>query len=282
MPKMVDKIQKIGYKYFMEYNYKENQDKILNHLSQYKKNVLKIKKNGIYSKNLKEYTHILPKDKEIHNLIVSDYFMDLWNIIKVYKINLHKYFHHLNSSQAMCFNLFYPIIKENLLEIIMKNTNDDIIGWKFEYEPDKIERTNFDVFIQTQKLGYYFELKFTEQNFGSKIMNERSIQRYNEVYKEKMQIFKKVTPEIFYKNYQIFRNLSYIDKGIINFVFPKTRIDLDMEINTILEKHCDKKYLEKINIVYIEDILERALLINKFKEHYKIFSEKYIEWAYCA
>lgn len=262
----------------MKYSYKENRENILSHLSKYKKNILKITKNGIYIKEKREYSHILPKEIEIKNIIYSEYLMDLWDYVKRSNLKLHNDFHHLNSSQAFCFNLFYPIIMENELRMLL-NTYEKITDWDFEYIPDKIEKTNFDVFIKTKENNYYFEIKYLENNFPKQEVKDRKIERYHEIYENKLSIFKNVTPDVFFDNYQIFRNLSYIHKGIINFVFPKTRLDLDIQLKTILEKYCDKVLLEKINIIYVEDILSRVSNNKKLIEYYKLFSEKYMDWT---
>jgi hypothetical protein len=259
----------------MEYNYENFRDSVLNKLIDYKNNVLKIKKNGIYSRNKKEYPHILPKEKEIHNLIHSEYSIELWDLIKRFKIGLHKDFHHLNSSQALCFNLFYPVIKENKFKLLF-DKNENITGWKFEFVPDKNENTNFDVFIQTDKNNYYFEIKYTEYQFDSKSKNEIYIKRYNDIYKEKLKIFNNLTIDSFFKNYQIFRNLCYLDNGIINFVFPKSRIDLDKKLNSIINKYCNDTLKKRINIIYIDDIIKKAIRNNELVDYYKLFSEKYM------
>lgn len=258
----------------MEFNYYAFKENVLKNLIDYKLNVLKIKENGIFSRNKKEYSHILPKNKEIYNLIVSKYRMELWDLIKRSKIKLHKDFHHLNSSQALCFNLFYPIIKEDKLNII-NNINKNIIGWEFEYIPDQKEKTNFDLFIQTEEENYFFEIKYTEPEFGSKILDETINKKYNEIYKDKLIKFQNITKEIFYENYQIFRNLCYIDYGIINFIFPKSRIDLENKINIIINNHCDIKLKKRIKIIYIEDIVNNSILDKNLIEYYEEFSRKY-------
>ena len=258
----------------MNFNYKKYRTHILEHLANYKRNVLKVNKNGLDTRFKKEYPHILPKNKEYLNIIHSKYGMDLWDLIKTYRIKLHKEFHHLNSSQALCFNLLYPIMKENMFDLLLGN-KEEIIGWKFEFEPNKKERTNFDAFIQTNKNDYYFELKFTESEFGSKEINDKTILRYNEIYKEKMKKFN-ITAELFLNNYQIFRNLSYINTGIINFIIPKSRIDLNNKLCNVLKNYCNLELRTRINILYIEEIVKKAISVKKLNEYYKIFYEKYL------
>ena len=262
----------------MDFNYTKYRTDILEHLIQYKNNVLNVKKNGIDTRLKKEYPHILPKEKEYLNIINSTYGMELWNLIKIYKIKLHNEFHHLNSSQALCFNLFYPIIKENKFDLFF-DRKEDIIEWKFEFVPDKKERTNFDVYIRTDKDRYFFEIKYTENEFHKKEINDETIKRYNEIYKEIMNEFNNVTAEIFLNDYQIFRNLSYINIGIINFVIPKARMDLNNQINNVLENYCNINLRKRINIMYIENIVEKALSFQKINEYYKLFYNKYVSGA---
>ena len=68
----------------------------------------------------KFYPHILPKEKKDLN-IIEGIRNDFWPYLNKTDIKLHQYFHHLNSSQALCFNLFFPLIKneENLLTYLI-------------------------------------------------------------------------------------------------------------------------------------------------------------------
>ena len=54
------------------------------------------------------YDHILPLDQREKNIIAA-FRDDFWAYYKGTDIKLHQYFHHLNSSQALCFNLFFPL-----------------------------------------------------------------------------------------------------------------------------------------------------------------------------
>jgi len=261
----------------MDFSYTKYRFNILEHLAEYKKNVLNVNENGKDTRYKMEYPHILPKNKENLN-IISTYRAELLDSIKTRGTKLHKEFHHLNSSQALCFNLFFPIVKENKFELVF-DRKEEIVEWAFEFEPDKKERTNFDTYIQTDKNKYYFEVKYTENEFHKKEINEKTVLRYNEIYKAKMSKFNNITAEIFLNDYQIFRNLSYINNGIINFVIPKARIDLNNQLNNVIENYCNINLRKKINILYIEDIVEKALSVQKMKEYYKSFYEKYINGA---
>jgi hypothetical protein len=52
------------------------------------------------------YDHILPINQNEKN-IITEIRSEFWSFFKLNNIKLHQYFHHLNSSQALCFNLFF-------------------------------------------------------------------------------------------------------------------------------------------------------------------------------
>ncbi len=159
-----------------------NQDYIENvyqHLSQYKVNKLKIVEDGIYRKNKKPYKHILP-DKEKRLNIIEPIRDKFWNYFKTTKIKLHTDFHHLNSSQALCFNLFYPMInrKEKYLNFLKeifecKNNEEDNFDIFFEWVDNfnlmrqEGIKSHHDVFIDFGKIKYLVEIKYTEHTDAS-------------------------------------------------------------------------------------------------------------------
>ena len=67
-----------------------------------------------YRGRLLRYPHILPADRYQLNILptIRERFWD-WFRTRKPKIKLHKYFHHLNSSQALCFNLFFPLLADD-------------------------------------------------------------------------------------------------------------------------------------------------------------------------
>jgi hypothetical protein len=259
---------------------------IKKHLADYKKNTLNISQNGIWKNNKKQYEHILPEILQDKNILNSDYHHKIIDAIATDHVNLHTGFHHLNSSQALCFNLFYPLLFEKeltipLLKKLMPDNveqNDNIKRYEFEYIEDTIEKTNFDLYLETNSTKYYLEIKYTEEGFGKAKRNASHEQKYNAIYKEKLSNFE--TDELekdFFKNYQLFRNLIYMD-GYNIFIFPKDRIDLKRTIKEVKTKYCSKAQQDHIIILHIEDIVESILAINneKLSHHYNLFKEKYL------
>jgi hypothetical protein len=259
---------------------------IKNHLAEYKTNPLKIPENGAWRKNNKLYPHILPEILREKNIIHSDYYEMIIDDIAKNNTKLHSDFHHLNSSQALCFNLFYPLLLKNeLFSVLSKcreeiKQNEIINEYVFEYIDDDKEETNFDLFVKTKNdIRYYFEIKYTENEFGKTKNDEKHIQKYNDIYKERLKIFDiEVTMETFFNNYQIFRNLIYNKNGYNIFVFSSSRSDLESKVNKIKTDYCNEDQKNRIIILYIEDIVETILKCGNQNliKHYELFKEKYL------
>jgi len=141
-------------------------------LAQYKRDVLNVQEDGIWLKNRRPYPHILPIAERRLNILAA--FRDeFWAWFDQQNFRLHSDFHHLNSSQALCFNLFFSFLVpggKGLPAIVkalgLKGT--PLEGAAFEFEPDTAEGTNFDFMIPLQAGSrVYFEVKFTESDFGS-------------------------------------------------------------------------------------------------------------------
>lgn len=211
-------------------------ERVKEHMENYKKTILRIEEKGLYSHQGRKikYGHILPESDKWENILLFKNYEVKNNIITDDK--LHKYFHHLNSSQAMCLNFFYPLIKEKRLDLILKALQiEGIIHYQtveFEKESDKDNgygrSTNFDFYLSTTDgKRIYFEIKYTENEFGKAENDAEHQKKYNEIYKplltNNMAIDNKYKDQgIFFENYQILRNLVHIDeKSMVVFIYPK-------------------------------------------------------------
>lgn len=256
-------------------NYK---DPIYKYLSDYKKKVLAIEEDGIFKNNGKKYSHILPEEIGKKNIIESIYYDKVIQYLEKDTIQLHHGFHHLNSSQALCFNLLVPMIEENKLETIfdLLSENDQAISVDFEHVYDVNESTNFDFYILGEKKKYFFEVKYTEDRFASTKKDDRHLEKYRMIYKERLQKIGEIPLDLFLKNYQLWRNLIYSQLGIVVFVIPKFRTDLVKQINIAISMMNDKT---NVKILYIEDLCAQNQIINneKYTSHYNEFYKKYLE-----
>ncbi len=77
------------------------------HLAAYKRHSLGVSEDGVWAKTGNSYPHILPTDRQQLN-ILEPFRHEFWAYCEAHKpaIRLHRDFHHLNSSQALTFNLF--------------------------------------------------------------------------------------------------------------------------------------------------------------------------------
>lgn len=271
------------------------QDKVKDHMADYKRTRLGIDQNGVWKHNKEEYPHILPEALYKLN-ILETYRKEFWLWIENKgEIKLHQGFHHLNSSQAMCFNLFFPFVydKETLGAILMDVLNmpdKKIKDMKFEHIENQKERTNFDFFVDIDDGGkVYFELKYSENEFGRANNDPNHKNKYKNIYRPGLH--KVVNEEYleqtkFFANYQIMRNLYYLgmDKNNDNyviFVFPQKNEDLQKTINEIVKDNVMKEpYMNKVQFLYVENIVDslqhKLCSQPKLNYHYSAFREKYI------
>ena len=123
-----------------------SEDKIKLHLTNYKINK-GITDCGKWS-NGKFYSHILPD--ELMNFIDVSYKEEFQELYKKLTPHIHQYFSHLTSSQALCFNLFYPLVLEKRLNILdskcSETSNEEfeyVDSDSFEDIKSEKEKTNF-------------------------------------------------------------------------------------------------------------------------------------------
>jgi hypothetical protein len=284
---------------------KVTRPKILNNLSKYKTNVIKEYENGIYRHprfhTTKKLSYILPimkKDGRFKNTknILSGIRTDFLN--SNYKnIKPHIYFNHLNSSQAMCINFFYPLIKNNLLgHILFKvkiNEPIDYCEVKFEKESN-IEKTgrktNFDFYIKTKKsTNIFFEIKYTERSFGIAKNDNAHIRKFSADYFPKLNSVPHINKryhsmDLFFKNYQIMRNILNIDENsYVVIIYLKENEKLRMKCEEVKKQIILKPFTSHFLDIDWHDMFKWTYdSINKNNKdlvrYYDDFYDKYLAY----
>jgi hypothetical protein len=294
-------------------NYQEWKRSRIRKLGKYKYEVLKIQENGICYND--DGTPILDKKSgeplslpsvlpvEINeqykwqNIIPSEYKSDIIQTIIDKKIELHNDFHHLNSSQAFCFNLFFPILIEDEYKYIDNSEEITEKTYAFEHIINKKEKTCYDLFINNSKHGIKkgYEIKYTEftPNERTETQKNKDAVKYSkDNYKIAFEKYR--MPEIrkyfdkdigmneFYSYYQIYRYIinTYEKDMLMFYVFPKDRpqwreiVEIKM---SELRKDFDRK---KINFIIVDDfihkITDKYKTNNKIQLHYALFQKKYL------
>jgi hypothetical protein len=263
-------------------------------LEAYKKSHLNGVPDGIFKwkgKNIK-YPHILPVQNKNLNILPL-YRAEFWKS-KYCWIKLHRYFHHLNSSQAMCINFFYPLIKENKLDMILPalNINNDSIDYSSVcFEKDSaFERnsrpTSFDFYFETVSgKKVHFEIKYTEQEFGKAIHDLEHINKYNLIYKNHCTAISQQysNVESFLDNYQLMRNLIHLaDNSYVVFIYPENNKKIKAQAEFAKLNFVKPQYQQYVINLTWEKLLSVADIeikgpheliqnLKDFRHKYKIF-----------
>jgi hypothetical protein len=241
------------------------QKEIRAHLAVYKREVLGLAENGVWRKNGQPYPHILPIDQRRLNILpsIQD---DFWRWFDGRRIKLHSDFHHLNSSQALCFNLFFPLMSGNgrALEMVMDALGireQPTAGAAFEFQPNEIEGTCFDFAIPTASgARVYFELKYTESDFGAARADARHLDKFHRVYQPGL-VGRFDDPfcvaEYFLANYQIVRNIWHLNHAagdVVVFLYPGANSLLHQK-EEIIRNCAIEPFRSRVHIVYLESLI---------------------------
>ncbi|NMD72754.1 hypothetical protein HHO41_21235 [Bacillus sp. DNRA2] len=278
------------------------QSRVKGHLGDYKKNTLLISQPGTYLYKKgdtvfeKEYDYILPR--ELANLNLLEKYRNDFNESD-YKENItfHKYFHHLNSSQAVCINFFYPLIKEQQLDKLLKilsikdivnyNSDDIVFEKKSMLEKENERKTNFDFFM---KLGsgvkLHFEIKYSETEFGKQKEDPEHIRKFEKTYFPILKDHPAIKEdyknlEVFLRNYQAMRNLLHIaEDSYVIFLYPNENIKIREEALAARKEILENGWKDKFILLTWEDLVHQLSVLLKSKElinYYKEFNRKYLD-----
>jgi hypothetical protein len=259
---------------------KRLRETVINHLGDYKERHLGIEACGVWWKNKKEYRHILPENLSNANIIDKGYRPDIAKMI-VNK-NRHLGFHHMNSSQALAANLFGPFVSENKIDRLNSLFGLELSHGKgcFEYIHNSVEGTNFDFAVNGMNARLFVEVKYTENQFGSATGDQRHLGKYESVYRDRLRMICNITMDEFLKDYQLWRNIIYIESGTVAFVIPKFRTDLAKKVEATRKRIASP---EKVRLVWIDDISRQgeSETSANFRPHFLEFKKKYLEVS-CA
>lgn len=149
---------------------------------------------------------------------------------------LHKYAHHLSSSQLLCMMFFVPLIEDDtkLQEFILQAFGIKLSAEKnieFEYKQNKdpqyifhfkaedgtdtreYEGTSFDLYIEDGDIELFFEIKLTEDGFGKANDAPRHVEKAHQ-YMELLPstVSQDIDVKAFLEGYQLYRNIIRANK----------------------------------------------------------------------
>lgn len=291
--------------------YNKFMERVLTHLEKYKWETLGIKQDGTY-KYQGEYIpkgHILPinigkskKDIVKENNVLA-YVKKRCKDFIIKDQDLHRFSHHLNSSQMMCYNFFRPYIEadnspnRDLINLLVAHGIElslhDEAKCQFEYvnqeQEWKDEGTNFDFYIGSGKKKIYFEIKYTEKDFGGckddeyhKNKFEGSYKGFKGGYKKKIMncpaikdnIRSKIEfDEMFRKNYQLFRNVIRVTniETYSVFIYDERNNSIVNQFVNFWENYIADDYKNKVRGITWQDLVK-----DMESNHGNEFVQKYL------
>ena len=269
-------------------SYEQFKKKVLAHLSESNPQPW-----GIFAGNGKPYSHIvnIPKGSSQEDIIKQILIKDKVNPDMF--TSPHRYAHHLNSSQVVCYEFFRNLITEQKrvsAELVKCLKQMGIPGdlfadgfAKFEWIPYKEENTNFDFYIHatnpSQKI--YFEIKYTEQGFGVCKNDEEHKKKFGTIYKDmidKCACLSKIPTKFndeWIKNYQLFRNVLRITKEnwqneYVVFLFPKMNLTAKKHFEKFKAEYINPAFNDHIKEVFWEDLC--ASMADTFRKKYFFYT----------
>jgi len=235
------------------------------HLTSYKASRLGVDEPGTFRhKGIDlEYGHILPMDLKWLNLL-EPFRGEIRRYLEAHpEISPHKFFHHLNSSQAFALNLFYPFFQEGGSENLIRalGREGSMASWCPEYVPDAQEGTNVDVAWHDAGGSWtYCEVKLSEQGFGTAKHDQRHEEKLAVTYGPVLDPYcppELLEPATFFANYQILRNVWLAAKdehASVLFLMPRENERLWGPLQSVI-RVLTPDLSERIHVVAVEDVL---------------------------
>lgn len=247
---------------------KDNYQKALErHLADYKEQRLGVREKGtfIHRGVERQYRHILPRSLQWLN-IPEPFRMEVQAFVVEHRhIKLHKYFHHLNSSQALALAVFVPYLTQApgaLMRAMMCLPAPQ--EWDLECVPDSSEGTNVDVWWRSAGAETYCEVKLSEREFGPAPDDARHRRKLESIYGPvlRRQVDDALLePKAFFANYQILRNLWLAarpgqERDRVVFLFPKANTGVAAQLDAVLRK-VNPGLRSRVAVVHVEPLLEK-------------------------
>jgi hypothetical protein len=266
---------------------KRYQAAIKKHLGEYARRRLGVFEEGVFKGG--HYSHILPWRLRFLNFLES-YRAELQHYCSSHRsIKLHRFFHHLNSSQAFAFNLFFPYFSSPGYPAEALSAALGIRGrvsdWEFEHIVDEIEGTNIDVMWHSDTALVFCEVKLSEAEFGTAVDDDRHRKKLSDYYQKRLSPL--VSADLlhentFFKNYQLLRNIALLAEHAehqLVILLPRENESLAPSLHKILAG-VNPEVRGRIKVAYIEHCIlvlaEDPALSPELRVYASQLAEKYL------
>ncbi len=245
------------------------QDDLIAHLIEYKRSQLGAPPAGTYRYRGRQVDreHILPDQAKRLNFI-EETREEIESFLRFNpQVKLHRYFHHLNSSQAFAPNLFVPFFEGGsaassaLLNAFGQRST--LVDWEPESVPDPAEGTNLDAVWDTSDgVRTFCEVKLSERDFGKARSDPRHLDKLRRIYLPRLA--QHMSPDLqdassFFESYQILRNVWHLvgaPNGRLVFLTPRGNSRLQPMLQAVISR-LSESVQGRIRAVAIEDVLDR-------------------------
>ena len=269
--------------------------KVLDHMKSYKERVLSVKEEVRQSG--RTYGHILPEkyyemnfSRDVREKLVGSKYLST--------IHWHRYSHHLNSSQVMAVNFFYPLLRQRELDTLLAlmGIEDEVV-----YDPSHISFSKISEMEKTEGrktcFDFHFRLKsgkevyviakYTQGCYG-RAQEEDFLEKYEETYRpmlEASEIIREAyrNEKDFLENYSVMRNLVHLSRdSYLMVLYPRENWTVRSRALAAKEEIVTDAFRAHYLPVVWEDLLE--LLMEKMKSnelarfYESWFKEKYFRY----
>lgn len=240
-------------------------ERLRRHLADYRERELGVPA-GVWGTPPLEYGHILPRQHQQLN-IVEPLRAKFWRAHAAHPWKLHRFFHHLTSSQAFTFNLFFPLypnLPPSFVETrrLLNLRGTDPVAVDFEVELSDGDGTNIDVLITDHEdRRTVIEVKLTEAAFGRARHDGRHLDKLDNIYAPLLRgrlADSVLEPAAFFRDYQLYRNLAQLRRGLddrLLLLLPKARGRLWQFASEWCRRQELGTFSGHISLVAVEDLL---------------------------
>lgn len=237
------------------------------------------------------YPHVLDLMQVLQYNFLPQYRAQLVQHINKNRIKMHSEAHHLNSSQVMCMNFFFPLMDKRLYYILnLINSNEQ---WgkptgQFEKISDKDNQkrgaTNFDFYIETDKgQKVYMEIKYTEDEFGKTKKDKAHREKWEVIYKplltgSPLVNEKNITEDYFFENYQLLRNISHAQDNSDYVIFLVPEETLYNKAVEVIKYVVKEEAWNHVRVIGWNEAFNAVKNDPQLADYYAEFYKKYLDF----
>lgn len=246
------------------------QRKLKRHLAKFKSGILGIAEPGTYNYRGvdRDYDHILPLHQRESNLF-SEAIPSARAFFLENPQKRHRNFHHLNSSQAFTFNLFFPYFsaggEAGAMLLRAFRQSGIVTTWRVEDVPDTLEGSNIDVWWKADDgIQTFCEVKLSETAFGTAKLDEEHLTKLRTIYSSRLSGHvnpAQLEPKSFFKNYQFYRNIWHMlgtERSHLIFLLPRANSCLWKHLQHSLQAVAESTRA-RIDLIALEDVVESLI-----------------------